>query len=174
MPADLETCHFFPVEEFWDEAKDFFKKESELLGNLLSGISVVFEHVGGASIPGSLTKKDIDIQIIVQKKDLSYVIEQLKKYGQAKNLENWNESKAIFNSKGKKFSTDYLVSVSETDAERQYWEARDVLINNPVLLKKYNDLKHSFEGKLYKDYRPAKKNFWETIYKEQLNINDIR
>jgi GrpB-like predicted nucleotidyltransferase (UPF0157 family) len=174
MPADLEICHFIPSEEFWQEAEDFFHSEKQKLTELFKGFEVGLEHVGGASILGSLTKKDVDIQIIVRKDDFPEIIKILMLYAKVKNPDNWTENKAIFKGIEKSFSTDYLVSVLGTDAERQYRGARDLLKSDPELLKQYNDLKRQFEGKYYKEYRPAKKIFWENVYRDRLGIMDIR
>ncbi|MEK7186950.1 MAG: GrpB family protein [Patescibacteria group bacterium] len=174
MPADLEICHFTLSGEFWDETQEFFHSEKQKLMELFKGFEVKLEHVGGSSIPGCLTKKDVDIQVIIQRDDLPAIIEILKTYGKIKNPENWTENKAIFKGIEKSFPTDYLVTVLGTDAEYQYRGARDALKNDPLLLKRYNNLKRKFEGKYYKEYRPEKRNFWESFYRNQLEIKDVR
>jgi GrpB-like predicted nucleotidyltransferase (UPF0157 family) len=162
MPADTEICHFVQAGEIKEEVESYFNKEIKNLRGLLGHLVVGFEHVGGTAIPGALTKKDVDIQIRISKEDFSKVIELMKTCNKIKKLEIWTQNKAIFKNKEKDFSTDYLVTVVNSDAD-VYYKARELLKNNSQLLSKYNKLKKSFEGKTYMEYRPAKDSFWREI-----------
>jgi GrpB-like predicted nucleotidyltransferase (UPF0157 family) len=51
-----------------------------------------------------------------------------------------------------------MVTVMYSDYD-DFYRLRDYFIENPDVLKEYNDLKRKFEGKTYADYRKAKDEF---------------
>jgi len=170
---DDTICHFVPIEDYWDEAKLFFQEEKNNLLKILDNFSVSIEHFGGSSIPGSLTKRDVDIQIRTQNKDFLQVVEKIKYYADIKRKDLWTENLALFKNDSKTFPVDYIITTNGSEAEQYYFGGRDLLLKDPKLLIEYNNLKKSFEGKQYKNYREAKTNFWRKTLKEKLGLKNV-
>lgn len=173
MDPNDATCHFVPVEEVWDEIHEFFKVEKEELLKQLVGIPVAVEHIGGSTVPGSLTKIDVDIQVRVDRDNFQPVIERMKNYATVNHPNIWTDDRAIFKIREKKFETDYIVTVLGSESDACYPGVRDLLMSDPQLLKDYNNLKKSFEGKPYKDCRVAKKQFWIPVFRNRLGLKEV-
>lgn len=165
-------CHFVPVETFWNEAQEVFQGEKNNLLKLLQGFYIKIEQYGGSSIPGSLTKRDIDIQIRVDEKDFKSIVKIINNYAEVKRHDIWTDKLALFKNE-KQFPLDYVVTINGSEEELYYFGARDLLLKNKTLLNEYNKLKISFEGKSYEGYRIAKKSFWQRVLKEKLGLSHV-
>lgn len=172
MIKDESICHFVPVETFWDEAQNVFQDEKNILFKLLDEFSIKIEQYGGSSIPGSLTKRDIDIQIRVEEKDFQDIVKIINNYAEGKRRDIWTDKLALFKN-DKQFPLDYVITINGSEEELYYFGARDLLLGDHILLEEYNELKKSFEGKSYGNYRIAKKLFWQRILKEKLGLSRV-
>lgn len=150
--------YFFPLEEIHDKVQEIFKEEKLFLETIISNADI--QHVGGTSIPRSLTKKDVDIQIRVFSTHFNQAVEALKKYYVTKHARLWTDSFAIFkNLDGREMPVDYMLTTIGSVYDN-FYKVRDFFIANPNILKKYNDLKKQYEGKSYDKYRLAKNEFF--------------
>ncbi len=151
----------------------FLRKKRKKILSLLEDIDLKIEHLGGLAIPGCLTKRDIDIQIRVDKKDFQKVCEYMESYVEIKRKDIWTLDKAIFKKDTKEFPVDYIVTVNGSESGMYYFGGRDILINNLDVLEEYNQLKRNFESKRYKEYRTAKTEFWHKILKKYFGFSKI-
>ncbi len=166
MIEDETICHFYPSEIFWDKTQELYNAEKENLIKLLHNIDVTIELYGGSSIPGSLARKELDIQIRTKNKDHKKVTLLMKKYAPSKREDVWSPTLSIFSNEEKEFPVDYAVTVFGSPIEKRFCELRDILKKEPLLLEEYNTMKKSFEGKAYKEYGEAKRNFVKKILSE--------
>ncbi len=162
MPADTEICHFVSSKKFEGEIQTYVSAEMKNLGILFDSLNMSFEHVGGAAIPGALTKKDIDIQIRVEEGDFNEAVKRMNVYAKPKNVDSWSKDKAVFKGKEKELPTDYQITIKGSPSD-VHFKVRDFLMRDPAMLQQYNDIKRSFEGKTYAEYRPAKRAFLDQI-----------
>lgn len=63
----MNKVYFKPSEEFLEEANKVFDEQKDRLKKLLPEADI--QHIGSTSIPGSVTKGDLDINVRVTKED---------------------------------------------------------------------------------------------------------
>ena len=125
------------------------------------------EHIGGTSIPGLLTKGDLDINVRVEAGEYGAAVEVLKSMYDINQSENWADGDyASF--KSDKLKVDFGVQLTVKGAPHDFFlKFRDILRANPALVGELNALKQSFEGKPMDDYRKAKGEFIEKVLAQQ-------
>ncbi len=119
------------------------------------------EHIGGTSVPGSLTKGDLDINIRVRPEDFGRTTETLKKLYEINQPDNWTSGFASFKDDGRNLGVQLTVIGSPDD---HFVPQRDYLNNHPEKVLEFNKLKEKFEGKSMEDYRKEKGEFFENLY----------
>lgn len=123
------------------------------------------EHIGSSSIPGALSKGDIDILVLVE-------------------LEYFQEAKAALDSEfspnpgmpaeddfvsysGSHLGTDFGIQLAAgSDDKFQFLALKEKLLTSPDLLEKYNRLKIDHSGDSMDKYRKAKSKFIHAIVGE--------
>ncbi len=150
-----EIVHFLPSEEIFEKAKVIFDIQKNELEVILPKVDI--QHVGSCAIPGAIGKFDIDVQIRVTKDQFNDVVDIMHKHYEPKHPEIWTDEFVAF-SNNKDFLIDLVVTIIDYNKD-DFYRVRDALIDNPELLKEYNEMKMQFEGKLYGDYRKAKIEF---------------
>ncbi len=155
----MEIVSFKPVSQFQYLAnKVFVEQKSKVLENLPFA---EVEHIGSSSIPNSLTKGDLDINIRVQKEDFSASVGALKEMYEINQSENWTDSFASF--KDSSLEIDFGAQLTVIGSlDDKFVAQRDLLLNHPELVEELNHLKRSFEGKSMDDYRKAKYDFFRS------------
>ena len=161
--TEQEVCCFVPVSEVWDEANRHFNKIKKEILRFTPNVDI--QHVGGSIIPGSITKKDLDIQIRVEKKDFEKTENKLKDIFESKHVSIWRKGKFSIFKKDLKNESNQLLWVDvvltlKNSKYDEFYKTRDFLLENPNIVEKYNNLKKSFEGKSYSEYSLAKIKFW--------------
>jgi GrpB-like predicted nucleotidyltransferase (UPF0157 family) len=71
-----------------------FERQRTKLGSLLPGARV--EHVGSTAVPGSLTKGDLDVCVVVAAEDFPAAVESLEGAYYVHQPENWSAELASF------------------------------------------------------------------------------
>lgn len=153
--------YFYPSNKTTLEVEKIFNEEKKSLRLLLSSSATInIQHVGSSSVPGALSKPDIDIQIRVQKNEFNEVLNQMKSYFTPKHIHLWTEEFSIFKSKQyQEIPVDYMVTVIDSEFD-DFYKVRDFLKLNPDILHQYNELKMKYHGKMYSEYRVAKSEFF--------------
>jgi len=131
------------------------KRSDELRPQVESVLSALFEkvaallpgaeyhHIGATAIPGSVTKGDLDIQILVSPSDFESAKEKLGKHFEIRQPKNWTSSFASF---GDDVTYDLQVGVqlASRDSESDFLVyLRDYLIDHPEELREYNSIKEA-------------------------------
>lgn len=150
-----EAVHFFESEEIFEKAKNIFNRKKEEIEKMIEDADV--QHVGSCAIPGAVGKFDVDVQVRISKDSFDKSVEVLYKQYNRKHPELWNGEMAIFEQEDE-VQIDIVLTVIDSKYD-DYYKVRDYLINNPEKLEEYNELKRSFEGELYSEYRKAKAEF---------------
>lgn len=154
---------FKPSENFRISAEKLFQQEkSKVLASLPKAD---IQHIGSTSIPGTMTKGDLDINVRVAREDFGRAAELLKKLYEINQPENWAGDFASFK-KDEYFDIDLGVQLVIIDSKSDdFVKIRDLLITRPDLVKKCNKMKMRFEGKSMEEYRKEKAEFFENLKK---------
>lgn len=154
---------FYPSEKFANEIKIVFSDIHRRVREILPEVEIL--HVGGSSIPGALTKGDLDIQIRVLKKELGTAATLLELIFEPNNMELWNGDLAIFRDEQQYcWKVDILMTVIGTK-EDDCFKFRDLLMIRPDLLEQYNAIKLKYEGGVFRDYKEEKDVFYMKLKK---------
>ncbi len=126
----------------------------------LSGVlpDAELQHVGSTSIPGSVTKGDLDIQVRVVASDYEDSKEKLARLYNV-NVGGFGSDDAI---SFEDYSTDpphgVHLTVIDGSCDVQ-WRFRDTLRASAKLSRAFDELKRGFEGRSMEQYREAKEEF---------------
>jgi GrpB-like predicted nucleotidyltransferase (UPF0157 family) len=115
------------------------------------------EHVGSTAVPGSLTKGDLDICVIVGGEEFEQASRVLAERFEIHQPENWSPTLASFTAPTKD-GIDVgvqLVPAGSLD-ELHFVGWRDRLRADPELRARYDELKRSHQAGGMDDYRAAK------------------
>ncbi len=154
----METVHFVKTEDIADRVEAFFISEKQKLLGLLPKVDI--QHVGGTSVPGLISKGDLDINVRVGQKDFQRAVEILKELYQLNQPDNWTTEFASFKDDARDLGIQLTVIGSSDDyfvAQRSY------LKNHPEKVIELNSLKEKFEGKDMDEYRKEKGRFFESL-----------
>jgi GrpB-like predicted nucleotidyltransferase (UPF0157 family) len=135
-------------------ARVFARRRPELEGTL-PGARV--EHVGSTAVPGSLTKGDLDICVIVAGADFERACRVLAARFEIHQPENWSATLASFTAPSED-GIDVgvqLVPAGSAD-ERHFVGWRDRLRADPELRARYDEVKRGHQGEGIDAYRAAK------------------
>lgn len=157
----MSNVHFRPSLDFTDLANKIFEEQKRKIIERLPHADV--QHIGGTSIPNSLTKGDLDLVVRVPKDKFGYAIQELKALYEINQPENWSDTFASFKdekSLGIDFGAQLVVKDSKTD---DFVKLRDILIENPQLVEELNLIKMKYENKSMKDYRKEKADFFQRL-----------
>ena len=150
--------------EFVDESKiraivlAVFEDLRVRLEELLPGARI--EHVGATSVPGAVTKGDLDICVLVER-DAFQGADRLLAEHFARNVgsdQTHSLSSFVVSSKPLPVGVQLVVSGGEGDLFVRW---RDLLRRSPEVLKEYNQIKLRWHGGAHGDYRVAKSEFIE-------------
>lgn len=151
-----ERVVFGNEEEFRDAARRAYEEHHRTLRPLLPGARI--EHVGSTAVPGSVTKGDLDICVIVEPADFSQA-DALLAGRCARNLGSIHTTSfAAFTVDGGAIDVgiQLVVAGSEWDTFVRW---RDLLRSHPALRRAYDELKRRYDGRPMDDYRAAKSTF---------------
>lgn len=152
---------YHPSEFFGREVAAIFEDLRTRILELLPEVEVL--HVGGTSIPGAITKGDLDVQIRVERDQLVSAVMVLEKIVVPNNREMWNGSLAIFRDEiTYHWKIDILVTAKGFDDDNCY-KFRELLINQPDLLEEYNDIKLRWGRGEFRKYKSEKDRFYEKL-----------
>ena len=157
----MNNVSFKPSSSFLDLANRVFEEQKIKIKGLLPSADI--QHIGGTSIPGSITKGDLDITVRVPEKEFRHAIEVLKTLYEINQPENWSDTFASFkdeNRLGIYFGAQVVVKDSKSD---DFTKLREVLLENPQLVKELNSIKTRHEGKSMDDYRKEKADFFQKL-----------
>ncbi len=143
---------------FTDRVAQILLEEEPLLRLLLPWADM--QHVGSTSIPGALTKGDLDIVIRVPKERFVKSRERLLSIYEPDQQENWSTTFASFKDLNKSLPLGVQLTIMGSKDDL-FVTFRDALRSKPELLAEYNALKTSCEGQPAEVYLEKKGVFFE-------------
>jgi uncharacterized protein len=160
--------HFVPVAEIADRASAAFSIVSAELSALLPDAEV--EHIGATSIPGAITKGDLDVLVRVNPDRFDAAAGALSARYSIHQPENWTPTFASFTAQPREgIPVGIQLVAADSLEDSQFTGLRDLLRSRPDVLEQLNDLKRSFEGGDPDAYWRAKQDLIESI----LALNDL-
>ena len=121
-------------------------------------------HVGATSVPGALTKGDVDLAVRVDPPEFLTSSVELGCLYAVHQPENWTATYASFSDpEAADPPVGVQLVVRESADDLLFVALRDLLRSDPELLAAYNDLKREHEGATHDDYTDAKERFWEPV-----------
>jgi len=163
-----EIVTFRPVEMFKEKADKVFEEQKKEILTELPYAEV--HHIGSTTIPGSITKGDLDVNVRVEKKDFNRAIESLKQMYDINQPENWRGGFASFKTDADALEIDFGAQLTVIDSEEDvFLRNKAILQSYPELVEKLNQIKLKYEGKLMTEYRKEKYEFFKQIESQKLN-----
>ena len=123
------------------------------------------EHTGGSSLPGALTRGDVDLHVRVAAQGFPRALAALEARFEAYHPAMWTAAFAAFVVPDeRRLPTGLVLTAFDGEHDRRFARSWDVLRTRPDLLAEYNDLKRRFEGTDDEPgYRAAKSAFFDRI-----------
>lgn len=100
---------------------------------------------GGASVPGALTKGDIDLHLRVPSGSFRSAVDRLRAEYRTASPSAWAETLAVFEVPASR-PTGLAVTPAGSEHDLRFSRAWERLRNDPALLEEYNDLKRAAFG----------------------------
>ena len=163
----MKFLKFRPSEIFKVTADKVFKEQKQRILEQLPFVEV--EHVGATPIHGLLTKGDLDVNVRVNKDNFDKAVEILKGIYEINQPDNWTNTFASFKD-DHNLEIDFGVQLTIIGSPEDYFvKQRDMLLQNPELVKELNHIKEwcELEGKSMDEYRKAKGEFYNRILRIQ-------
>lgn len=157
----MSIVYFKPASNFLEVANQIFGEQKLRIIQLLSHVDV--QHIGGTSIPNSITKGDLDLVVRIPKEEFKHSIEKLKSIYNINQPENWSDNFASFKDEknlGIDFGAQLVIKDSKSD---DFVRLRDILLENPELVEELNKLKMKYNGKSMDTYRKEKADFFDRL-----------
>ena len=162
----MEIVNFKLQSDFAEEAQKAFKEERGKLLKILPKADI--QHIGSTAIPNAMTRNDLDIQIRVEKTDFQGAVKKVKKLYKINQPDNWTENYASFKDNERNMSIDIQLTIIGSEYDKLFQEQQKLLATNPEVLKRYNELKLSFNGKSMYKYIAERARFFEELKREEL------
>jgi GrpB-like predicted nucleotidyltransferase (UPF0157 family) len=132
-----------------------FDRQRERIGALLPAARI--EHVGSTAVPGSLTKGDLDLCVIVAAEEFDAATETLRAAYAIHQPENWTAEMASFVAPPEDgIDVGVQLIVAESGEERWFIGWRERLRADPVLRERYDRVKLEHQDGPVEEYRAAK------------------
>jgi len=150
----MAKVFFKPSEVYRERAQTICSKVEGIVCDQLPDADV--QDIGATSVPGLLTKGDVDINVRVSRQDFPKAVELLKSNFGVAQPENWGDGFASFSDEG---SYELPVGVQLTiigESEDKFAGQQARLVTSPELVQRYNALKREYQGKEMGAYRDAK------------------
>jgi GrpB-like predicted nucleotidyltransferase (UPF0157 family) len=140
-----------------DKYVEVFNKIQQDLVEILKDFDVEYDiqHVGGSSIPGVITKGDIDICILTNTESINLISSTLLQSILKHHPELWTDDFNLFHTEKYGYPTDIIVVVRGTTRD-SFVLFRDTLRNDKKLVDEYNIIKKNILGTDKQTQRDAK------------------
>ncbi|CCN38650.1 conserved hypothetical protein [Vibrio nigripulchritudo SO65] len=155
-----EFMKFYQAETYQGICESLFLQYKPKIQERLP--DAVIEHVGASSIPGTISKGDLDIFVGVEPQRLEKAVEILGSLGFQEKADTLRTSELCMLETTAKEDVAIQV-VAKGSAFEFFLHFRDKLRSDVSLVKQYNELKVSCEGESQKVYRAKKSAFIERV-----------
>jgi GrpB-like predicted nucleotidyltransferase (UPF0157 family) len=152
---DGESIPLVREEEIRGRVAEVFARRRAELEAMLPGARV--EHVGSTAVPGSLTKGDLDICVIVEGEEFERASGVLADRFEIHQPENWSATLASFTASSEDGIDVGVQLVPAGSADELHFTGwRDRLRADPELRARYDELKRRHQADGMDAYRAAK------------------
>jgi GrpB-like predicted nucleotidyltransferase (UPF0157 family) len=110
---------------------------------------------GAASIPGLLTKGDVDLHLRVPAGAFAAVVASLHDLYPPASLHSWAPTLAVFEVVGQPLPTGLAVTPANSEHDHRFTHAWQLLTTEPALRAQYNALKQSATDPEYEEQKSA-------------------
>ena len=156
-----------PEAEIRDEVARAIKRNSAAIEGIFPAATI--DHIGATSVPGSVTKGDLDLLVAVPPDGFDEAKRRLGERYAPHYPEEWDPARASFTEQPEvDLPVGVQLVVAESDDERLFLDWRDRLRSDAGLLSEYNDLKLAHAGDDYEPYTDAKAEFIERLLGESI------
>lgn len=163
LPHELNppTVHFVPLAQVAELVAERRERYRGRLAMLLPGADV--EEIGATTIPGSITKGDLDLLVRVPEPEFAAARAALGDSYAIHQLDNWTPTFASFKAAARAPDVGIHLVVEGSETDLLLRGSRDALLADPELLSRYNALKREHEGAEPEVYLRAKAAFFESL-----------
>lgn len=161
-PFPMETVRIRPEAEIRRAAASAFEEHRRRVLAALPWAQV--EHVGATSVPGALTKGDLDLLVRVEAARFDAASANLLGLYAVHQKENWTPTYASFaDPEARDPLVGVQLAVAGSAEDLIFLPFRAALIDDPALLEEYNALKARLDGEEYERYTEVKGAFIERV-----------
>lgn len=155
-----------------EAAQQAVDRQRRRIVEVLAGAEV--EHVGATSVPGALTKGDVDVLVRVRAERFADAVERLRLLYVVHQPHNWTDTLASFvDSQFIELPTGVQLVVAGSSDDTMFGAFREALISDPALLARYNELKRALDGESYERYTESKGKFIEETITRIQNGSEV-
>ena len=150
-----------PPSDYQPLAQKVFDEVRTVLRPLLPTARI--EHVGSSSVPGAISKGDLDICVSVSAIDFEATLEKLQTLGYTVKGDTLRTEQLCMLEAPRK-DISLAIQLIEKDSEFEFFHKfRDALLANPKLVDRYNELKLKFSFDGPQTYRDEKAKFIRSV-----------
>jgi GrpB-like predicted nucleotidyltransferase (UPF0157 family) len=151
-----------PEAEIRAAAEGAFDAHRARIAELLPEADI--EHVGSTSIPGALTKGDVDLLVRVEEGAFATASATLRELYAVHQPENWTPTYASFSDpEAADPPVGVQLAVKGSPDDALFGPFREAMMSDPALLAEYNALKLRLDGADYERYTKVKGEFVERV-----------
>jgi len=144
-----------------DDARAILERERERLLPLLPGSELSL--TGGSSVPGALTKGDVDLHLRVPRADFARAVEVLRRRCRIVHPDIWTDGFATFEVDDHPLPTGIAVTALGDEHDELFRRTWQRLASDPVALEQYNEAKRAAEDLPEDEYARAKSSFFASL-----------
>jgi GrpB-like predicted nucleotidyltransferase (UPF0157 family) len=119
--------------------------------------------VGGSSVPGALTRGDVDLHLRVQPADFSAAVEALRRTHSVVHPEIWGPTLATFEATDTALPTGIAVTPVGSEHDLRFTRTWKLLRAQPALVAEYNAVKLAEDGPGGEGYEERKSAFFDRV-----------
>ncbi len=155
-PVHGTTPPLRPAEEILDRARAILAAQRTRLAPLLPHHELLL--TGGSSVPGALTKGDVDLHLRVDRADFAATVAILRGIYEVVHPEIWQDTLATF-AVAAPLPTGVAVTPVGSGHDVRFRRSWQLLAGDPALLAGYNAMKRAHDG----DYERRKSAFFDRL-----------
>lgn len=119
--------------------------------------------VGGSSVPGALTRGDVDLHLRVRPADFPAAVEALRRSHAVVHPEIWGPTLATFSAVGSALPTGIAVTPVGSEHDLRFTRTWALLRADPALVAEYNAAKLADDGPRGERYEERKSAFFDRV-----------
>ena len=152
---------FLAAEEYQPQLQQLFERIAADIRCHLAGVRI--EHVGASSVPGAISKGDLDVFVGVERKLFDQTVRILDKLGYSVKQDTLR-TESLCMLETDKYGIPVAIQLVENGSEYEmFLTFRDMLRQDEDLLASYNLMKRRCTGVSEESYRTTKAEFIEGV-----------